>query len=164
MAIPDTPTVMRSCRICCCPWAFESAGKGWKAPAQNLMDFIGRRPSAGIKANSYAMGVSAVDLNAILPTFICEELLYAFAKWKEAAPLFVSEPAVLLAPETRTSSPVRIKRNENYESVTLKNLVPIGEGAGYSGGITSSAVDAIKAVERRSPQGCRDYDCGALPW
>ncbi len=129
--------------------AFESAGKGWNVPAQNLLDFIGGRVSAGIKVNSYKMGSVAVDLNAVLPKFVCEELLTAFAKWKMEAPLFVSEHAVLLSPETRTSSPVRITRNENYGSVTLKNLVPIGEGAGYAGGITSSAIDAIKAVERR---------------
>ncbi len=129
--------------------AFETAGEGWTVPAQNLMDFIGGRVSAGIKVNSYKMGSTAVDLNVVLPGFVCEELSTAFARWKEEAPLFVSEQAVLLSPETRTSSPVRIRRNENYGSVSLENLVPIGEGAGYAGGITSSAIDAIKAVERR---------------
>ena len=72
----------------------------------------------------------------------------AFAAWKEEYPLFVSEHAILLASETRTSSPVRIVRGETRESVNVKNLFPIGEGAGYAGGITSSAIDAIKAVER----------------
>ena len=62
-------------------------------------------------------------------------------------PLFVSDHAILLGAETRTSSPVRIKRSEKYESVNIKNLYPIGEGSGYTGGITSSAADAIKAVE-----------------
>jgi uncharacterized FAD-dependent dehydrogenase len=128
--------------------AFEAAGRDWKVPAQNLMDFIGGQVSAGIHANSCKMGVVAVDLKALFPKFVVEELLSAFVKWKQDEPLFVSEQAVLLAPETRTSSPVRICRDENYESVTVKNLVPIGEGAGYSGGITSSAIDAIKAVKR----------------
>ena len=74
-------------------------------------------------------------------------LLTAFNKWKEDYPLFVSDHAILLGAETRTSCPVRIKRSEKYESVNIKNLFPIGEGSGYTGGITSSAADAIKAVE-----------------
>ena len=128
--------------------AFEAAGRGWKVPAQNLRDFIAGQVSVGIHANSCKMGVASVDLSALFPKFVCEELLSAFVKWKQDEPLFVSEQAVLLAPETRTSSPVRICRDENYESVAVKNLIPIGEGSGYSGGITSSAIDAIKAVER----------------
>jgi uncharacterized FAD-dependent dehydrogenase len=89
----------------------------------------------------------AADMNEILPQFVNESLLNAFNKWKEDYPLFVSNHAILLGAETRTSCPVRIKRNEKYESVNIKNLYPIGEGSGYAGGITSSAVDAIKAVE-----------------
>ncbi len=129
--------------------AFEATGRDWLVPAQNLMDFIGGKVSFRIHANSCKTGVAAVDLNALFPTFVGEELLSAFEKWKQDEPLFISEQAVLLAPETRTSSPVRILRHENYESVALKNLIPIGEGSGYSGGITSSAIDAIKAVECR---------------
>ena len=68
--------------------------------------------------------------------------------WKEEYPLFVSEHAILLAPETRTSSPVRMLRNEKGHSLTVGNLYPIGEGSGYTGGITSSAIDALKAVDR----------------
>ena len=128
--------------------AFEAAGREWKVPAQNLIDFIAGQVSVGIHANSCKMGVVEVDLRSLFPKFVGEELLSAFAKWKQDEPLFISEQAVLLAPETRTSSPVRICRNENYESVAVKNLIPIGEGSGYSGGITSSAIDAIKAVER----------------
>ncbi len=61
----------------------------------------------------------------------------------------ISSQAILLGAETRTSSPVRVLRNEHYESVNTRNLYPIGEGAGYTGGITSSAADAIRAVEMR---------------
>jgi len=86
-------------------------------------------------------------MKEIFPKFVIESLLTAFNKWKEDEPLFVSEHAILLAAETRTSSPVRIKRGENYESVNIKNLYPLGEGSGYTGGITSSAADAVKAVE-----------------
>jgi uncharacterized FAD-dependent dehydrogenase len=123
--------------------AFEAGGRGWKVPAQNLIDFIAGKVSPGIHDNSCKTGVAAVDLSALFPKFVREELISAFSKWKQDEPLFVSEQAVLLAPETRTSSPVRIRRHENYESVAVKNLIPIGEGAGYSGGITSSAIDAI---------------------
>ncbi|MFH1283848.1 MAG: FAD-dependent protein [bacterium] len=127
--------------------AFCSAGERWKAPAQNLTDFLADRVSSKLNKNSFRMGVSAVNMKDLFPAFIYEALLAAFNKWKEDEPLFVSEHGILLGAETRTSSPVRIKRNERYESVNTKNLYPIGEGSGYAGGITSSAADAIKAVE-----------------
>lgn len=127
--------------------AFNAAGANWSAPGQNLMDFMSGRISKGLNRNSYKMGDLSIDLNEVLPGFICKVLKSAFTKWREDSPLFVSEHAVLLGAETRTSSPVLIKRNEAYESVSLKNLYPIGEGSGYSGGIMSSATDAIRAVE-----------------
>ncbi|MBI5057793.1 MAG: dehydrogenase [Nitrospirae bacterium] len=127
--------------------AFNAGGGKWEAPAQNLMDFLRGRISADLNKNSYRIGTASVSMNEIFPTFISEMLLSAFNKWKEDYPLFVSEHAILLGAETRTSCPVRIKRSENYESVNIKDLYPIGEGSGYAGGITSSAADAIKAVE-----------------
>ena len=93
------------------------------------------------------MGAASADMKEIFPDFISGALLNAFKSWEEEYPLFVSDHAILLGAETRTSSPVRIKRSEKYESVNIKNLYPIGEGSGYTGGITSSAADAIKAVE-----------------
>ena len=93
------------------------------------------------------MGAASVHMNEILPGFVCEMLQAAFNKWKQDYPLFVSSHAVLLGVETRTSSPVRIKRSLDYESVNTRNLYPIGEGSGYTGGIISSAVDAVKAVQ-----------------
>ncbi len=127
--------------------AFTSTGKTWKAPAQNLVDFLDEKTSSTLNKNSFKMGVASVSMNEILPDFICESLSLAFTKWKIDYPLFVSEHAILLGVETRTSSPVKIRRDEKYESVNIKNLYPIGEGSGYTGGITSSAVDAIKSVE-----------------
>jgi uncharacterized FAD-dependent dehydrogenase len=127
--------------------AFNAGGGRWEAPAQNLMDFLSGRISVRLNKNSFKMGVVAADVNSIFPAFVCEALVMAFNKWKEDYPLFVSDNAILLGAETRTSSPVRIKRNDKYESVNVKKLYPIGEGSGYTGGITSSAVDAIKAVE-----------------
>jgi uncharacterized FAD-dependent dehydrogenase len=126
--------------------AFNAAGGKWKAPAQNLTDFLSGRISDNLNKNSYRMGVVAVNMNDIFPKFVDEALLMAFNKWKEDYPLFVSDHAILLGAETRTSSPVRIKRAENYESINIKNLYPVGEGSGYTGGITSSAADAIRAV------------------
>jgi hypothetical protein len=127
--------------------AFIAAGRTWKAPAQNLMDFLNGRISTVLNENSFKMGVASASMNEILPEFICETLATAFNKWKADYPLFVSEHAILLGAETRTSSPVKIRRNEKFESVNMEKLYPIGEGSGYTGGITSSAADAIKAVE-----------------
>jgi hypothetical protein len=127
--------------------AFSAGGGEWEVPAQNLMDFLGGRISVGLNRNSFKMGAVAANMNDILPQFVCEALLTAFNNWKEDYPLFVSDHAILLGAETRTSCPVRIKRSEKYESVNIKNLYPIGEGSGYTGGITSSAADAIKVVE-----------------
>ncbi|MFH1217290.1 MAG: dehydrogenase [Pseudomonadota bacterium] len=127
--------------------AFRAGGGRGRVPGQNLMSFLGEKSSAGLNENSYKMGAVSADMKDIFPGFIVAELLAAFGKWKEDVPLFVSDQAILLGAETRTSSPVRIKRNERFESVNIKNLYPLGEGAGYAGGITSSAADAIRAVE-----------------
>ncbi len=127
--------------------AFDAAGGGWKAPAQNMVDFLCGKLSDDLNENSYRMGTSPADMNTILPDFVTGALLAAFDYWRDDYPLFVSDRAILLGAETRTSSPVKIVRSRQYESVNTKNLYPIGEGAGYAGGITSSAADAIRAVE-----------------
>lgn len=127
--------------------AFQAGGGNWAVPAQNLADFLGRGNSTTIPETSCRMGTVAADLREVFPEFVISELLAAFGKWRQEVELFVSEQAVLLAAETRPSSPVRISRNDKYESVNTKGLYPIGEGSGYTGGITSSAVDAIRAVE-----------------
>jgi uncharacterized FAD-dependent dehydrogenase len=127
--------------------AFAAGGQRWEVPAQNLTDFLGGRVSVGLNRNSCKTGTVPADMNAIFPKFVCAALSAAFTTWKDGYPLFVSDEALLLAPETRTSCAVKITRSEKYESVNIKNLYPIGEGSGYSGGITSSAADAIKAVE-----------------
>ncbi|MCW7752946.1 dehydrogenase [Desulfobotulus sp. H1] len=129
--------------------ALKAGGGAWRAPAQNLMTFLGEKRGCFFPETSYKMGIQAADMHDIFPDFILDCLHAAFQKWRREVPLFVSEEALLMAAETRTSSPVRILRNEEYESLNVKGLFPIGEGAGYTGGITSSAIDAIKAVERR---------------
>ena len=128
--------------------AFRAGGGGYAVPAQNLLDFLGKKNSGRLNVNSCATGTVAADMHEIFPAFIGDALATAFATWEKTYPTFVSSDALLLGAETRTSSPVRITRSEKYESVSIRNLYPIGEGSGYTGGITSSAADAIKAVER----------------
>ena len=127
--------------------AFAAAGGNWEVPAQNLVDFLRGNTSVSLNKNSYEMGAASVNMNELFPDFVCETLLAAFNSWRVDYPLFVSDYGILFGAETRTSSPVRIKRSEKYESVNIENLYPIGEGSGYTGGITSSAADAIRAVE-----------------
>ncbi|TAN40043.1 MAG: dehydrogenase [Nitrospirae bacterium] len=127
--------------------AFAAGGGRWKVPAQNLPDFLAGRTSSELNRNSYRMGAAAADMKEIFPDFVGRELVNAFGSWKKDYPLFVSDHAILLGPETRTSSPVRIVRREDFGSVTARGLYPIGEGSGYTGGITSSAADALRAVE-----------------
>jgi len=126
--------------------AFAAGGGNWSVPAQNLMHFLGEESAGELCEVSCRLGVVAAEMRDILPGFVTDELRVAFHKWRSEVPLFISRNAILMGVETRTSSPVRILRNENFESVNIKNLYPIGEGAGYTGGITSSAADAIKAV------------------
>ncbi|HAU90651.1 MAG TPA: dehydrogenase, partial [Elusimicrobia bacterium] len=127
--------------------AFSAGGGDWTVPAQNLEDFLSAKMSGRLNKNSCRTGTAPADLRQILPGFVSDELLTAFSEFKKGYPSFVSGEAVLLAPETRTSCPVKVLRDDNCESSNIGNLYPIGEGAGYAGGITSSAIDAIKAVE-----------------
>ncbi|HBA59860.1 MAG TPA: dehydrogenase [Elusimicrobia bacterium] len=127
--------------------AFLAGGRDWRAPGQNLGDFLGGTRSAALTPGSYKMGAKSADLAGLFPDFVTATLRSAFRQWKEESPLFVSGDALLLGPETRTCSPVRIRRGKDFCSVNVRNLYPIGEGSGYSGGITSSAADALKAVE-----------------
>ena len=130
--------------------AFDLGGKNYQAPGQLVGDFLAGRPSTqlGIVQPSYTPGVHLCDLSAALPD-------YAITAIREALPAFAKKikdfdlaDAVLTGVETRTSSPIRIKRNDhNLQSINTKGLYPAGEGAGYAGGILSSAVDGIKVAE-----------------
>ncbi len=133
--------------------AFSAGGGNWKVPAQNLPDFLAGRTSKVLNTNSCRSGTKSADLNEVLPRYVCEALRSAFNKWKQDYPAFVSENAVLLGAETRTTCPVRIKRGDSFESESTKGLYPIGEGSGHAGGITSSAIDALKAVEFSQAEG-----------
>jgi len=127
--------------------AFLAGGGTWAAPAQNLADFMRGKASGRLNANSCATGTAPADMKELFPAFISDALVAAFTTWKTAYPSFVSAHALLLGAETRTSAPLKITRSNKFESVNIRNLYPIGEGSGYTGGITSSAADAIRAVE-----------------
>jgi uncharacterized protein len=127
--------------------AFHAGGGRCEVPAQNLPDFLSRKVSGKLNMNSCATGTVAADMHEIFPAFVSDALVTAFKTWEKTYPAFVSSHAILMGAETRTSAPLRITRSKNFESVNIKNLYPIGEGSGYTGGITSSAADAIRAVE-----------------
>ena len=102
---------------------------------------------AGAVEPTYRPGVHWCDLHSILPEKITRSLKEALPKLDGNLKGFAGEDAVLTAPETRSSSPVRILRDENKQSVTLRGLYPCGEGAGYAGGIMSAAIDGIQCAE-----------------
>jgi uncharacterized FAD-dependent dehydrogenase len=117
------------------------------APSQSLKDFLDNRKGTGNKS-SYRPGTFDADINGLLPGFVVKGLLSGFSRFDRQIRGFVQN-GVLVAPETGTSSPVRILRDpETFQSVNLPGLFPIGEGAGYSGGIVSSAADGIRLALR----------------
>jgi hypothetical protein len=129
--------------------AFRAGGSNYHAPAQLVGDFLAGRPSTGLGrvVPSYKPGVTPTDLAAVLPAF-------AVAAMREALPAFAREipgydmaDAVMTGVETRTSSPVRIRRDDTGQSIGTRGLFPAGEGAGYAGGILSAAVDGIRVAE-----------------
>ena len=126
--------------------AFRAGGGSWRVPAQNLLDYMRGKESDNLNLNSCATGTVAADMRDLFPSFINDTLMAAFAIWQESYPLFVSPHAILIGAETRAAAPLRIVRGADFASVNIRNLYPIGEGSGYTGGITSSAADAIRAV------------------
>ena len=128
--------------------AFLAGGGTYCAPAQRLTDFLAGKRGSSVGRCSFLPGIRETDLQDLLPPFVVEALKQGFREFERKMPGFVSEEATLIGVETRTSSPVRIIRGEDGQSVTLAGLFPCGEGAGYAGGIISSALDGIRAAER----------------
>ena len=126
--------------------AFELGGGGYLAPAQNLLDFL-RLPGKGAVRTSYRPGIRETELDSVLPAFVIDTLREGIVDFGRKLRGFVTAEATLIGIESRTSSPVRILRDGNFESVGVKGLYPAGEGAGYAGGIMSSAVDGIKIAD-----------------
>jgi uncharacterized FAD-dependent dehydrogenase len=127
--------------------AFKAGGGDWKVPAQNLLDYMSGKFSGELNENSCATGVQSADLTELFPDFVNDALRATFSLWEKEYPSFITAQAILFGAETRTAAPLRILRGKNFESVNTPKLYPIGEGAGYAGGITSSATDGIKAVQ-----------------
>ncbi|HOW09321.1 MAG TPA: FAD-dependent oxidoreductase [Bacteroidales bacterium] len=128
--------------------AWEHGGRTQFAPAQRLTDFLKGKPSGSLPRLSYFPGAVSSPMHDWLPPIIGEKLQKGFAEFGKMMKGFITEEAVILGVESRTSSPVRIPRNAGtMEHVSLRGLYPCGEGSGYSGGIVSSAVDGVKVAE-----------------
>jgi uncharacterized FAD-dependent dehydrogenase len=122
----------------------------YAAPVQKLSDFLNDRPSAscGSVKSSFTGEVAYTSLSDVLPTYVVDGIKKSAPVFDRKLKGFMHPDALLTAVETRTSSPVRIIRNESLQSVSVKGLFPAGEGAGYAGGIVSAAVDGIRVAER----------------
>lgn len=129
--------------------AFELGGRDYKAPCQLVGDFLKGTASSslGNVMPTYRPGVTLCNIDECLPTFITQSMKLAINDMDKRLKGFASYDAVLTAPETRSSSPVRILRGESFESPSVRGLFPCGEGAGYAGGIMTSAVDGIRCAE-----------------
>ena len=127
---------------------FLAAGGDYTLCGQRATDFLAERASSGTIETSSLTGVRPVDFNTLLPRFLCRALHNALPVFAERIAGFAGADAVLLGPETRASCPVRIDRHrDSRASLAADNLYPIGEGAGYAGGIVSAAVDGLRSAE-----------------
>jgi uncharacterized FAD-dependent dehydrogenase len=129
--------------------AFVAGGGTYRAPAQLVGDFIAGTPSTGLGEvqPSYRPGVTPTDLSACLPDYAIEAIREALPAFGRQIKGFDRPDAVLTGVETRTSSPIRIQRGEDFQSLNTQGLYPAGEGAGFAGGILSAAVDGIRVAE-----------------
>ena len=126
---------------------YEQSG-GLNAAAQRMADFVEGHASVDLPRTSYAPGIHPSRLDKWLPDFVGKRLQTAFRKFNQMRRGFLTNEAVLIGVESRTSSPVRIPRDsETMHHVTLKGLYPCGEGAGYAGGIVSAAIDGERCAE-----------------
>ncbi|HEX9860246.1 MAG TPA: hypothetical protein VGB23_03520, partial [Nitrospirota bacterium] len=128
--------------------AFKLGGGGHIAPAQDLESFISGRAGGNLSGATYRPGVAGADLGLCMPDGFPDVMRSAVEHFDGMMNGFKYPRAVLTGVETRTSSPVRIVRGDDFQSVTMPGLFPCGEGSGYAGGIVSSAVDGIKAAEK----------------
>ena len=124
--------------------------ESYLAPAQRVEDFLKKRASTAFPSvkPSYRPGVLPASLDRILPAFVADSMREGILRMDRKLPGFAFPDAVLTGPETRSSSPVRILRGEDCESVSARGLYPCAEGAGYAGGITSAAVDGLRCAEK----------------
>jgi uncharacterized protein len=129
--------------------AFVLGGGDYRAPGQLVGDFVAGKPSAALGSvePSYKPGVTPGDLHAALPGYAIEAIREAFPAFGRKIKGFDLHDAVLTGVETRTSSPIRITRGDDLQSLNVRGLYPAGEGASYAGGILSAGVDGIRVAE-----------------
>jgi uncharacterized protein len=129
--------------------AFEAGGGNYAAPAQRVGDFLSGRASGNFGAviPSHKPGVTPTDLARCLPDYAVNAIREALPAFDKQISGFAMEDAVMTGVETRTSSPIRIRRDDGFQSINTEGLYPAGEGAGYAGGILSAGVDGIKVAE-----------------
>ena len=127
--------------------AWHLAGESQKVPAQRMVDFTQNKISSDIPKTSYVPGTTSVEMGEVFPGFLSQILREGFSEFGKSMRGYLTNEAVLHAPESRTSSPVRIPRDSiSLEHVQIKGLYPCGEGAGYAGGIISAAIDGEKCA------------------
>ena len=127
--------------------AWYLAGQTQKVPAQRMVDFTQNKISSDIPKTSYVPGTTSVEMGQVFPGFLTQIMREGFLEFGKSMRGYMTNEAILHAPESRTSSPVRIPRNEEtLEHVQIKGLYPCGEGAGYAGGIISAAIDGEKCA------------------
>ncbi len=127
--------------------AFHNGGGGLIAPAQRIIDFILKRTSSSLPETSYISGIVPSDMHKWMPKIIGDNIGNALQMYSQRTKGFLSENAIMVGVESRTSSPIRIPRNpDTFEHVEIKGLYPCGEGAGYAGGIVSSAMDGMNVA------------------
>jgi uncharacterized FAD-dependent dehydrogenase len=127
--------------------AWHLAGESQKVPAQRMIDFTQNKISKEIPKTSYVPGTTSVEMGQVFPGFLTQILREGFTEFGKSMKGYLTNEAILHAPESRTSSPVRIPRDEiTLEHLQIKGLYPCGEGAGYAGGIISAAIDGEKCA------------------
>ncbi|HMY60040.1 MAG TPA: FAD-dependent oxidoreductase, partial [Pseudomonadota bacterium] len=127
--------------------AFLAGGGRFVAPAHKLTDFLVGKPSSDVLPTTYRPGIVSANLADVLPPFVVDSLRQAVQRFGRTLPGFVSPQAQLVGVETRTSSPLRIVRDDKLMSPSLAGLFPVGEGAGYAGGIVSAAIDGLRSAD-----------------
>jgi uncharacterized FAD-dependent dehydrogenase len=126
---------------------FDSGGGKFIAPAQRMVDFSNGNSSSSLPACSYQPGLHSVSLKEVLPDFVYQSLAKGFIEFGKKMKGYFTNEAVVVATESRTSSPVRIPRNnDTLTHPQIKNLYPCAEGAGYAGGIVSAAMDGERVA------------------
>lgn len=130
--------------------AFTAGGASYRAPAQNLITFLGQ--GSGSFASSYRPGCVEADLGTVLPEYVTETLHEGIRSFERKMKGFVTREATLTGVETRTSAPLRIVRDDTLQSPSLQGFYPCGEGAGYAGGIMSAALDGVRVADKIAEQ------------